>query len=158
MRRIIEILPGVILLALAAAFLSAAIFKFFSKPQARKLIGFFVVTFFAAAYIFMACNILFSITRFGIYKDTSPFSGNYVPFKTIIEYIERGSFGMFVTQVAGNVLVTLPLPFVVWFYSRRRSMKRVTIVSLLITAVIEPVQILLNVLIGGPTNIIDVDE
>ena len=158
MRRIIEVLPGALLLALLTASIAAAVFKFTRKPQTKKLIAFFAATFLASAYVFIACNILLSITKFGMYKDVSPFSGNYTPFRTIMEYINRGHIGLFFSQVAGNILVTLPFPFVVWFCSRKRNMKRVCLISLIITAVIEPVQILLNVFIGGPTNIIDIDD
>jgi glycopeptide antibiotics resistance protein len=75
-----------------------------------------------------------------------------------MEYINNGHIGVFIMQVAGNILVTLPLPFVVWFCSRGRKMKKVCAVSLIVTAAIEPVQLLINLFLGGPSNIIDVDD
>jgi glycopeptide antibiotics resistance protein len=103
-------------------------------------------------------RILFNITKFGIYGDSEPWHGNYIPFATIWEYISQGNILIFLMQVAGNVLVTSPLPLVVWFYSPKRIMKRVCAASLIITALIEPVQLLINFVHGGPSNIIDVDD
>jgi len=155
---LIENIPWAILFAFIFAVVAAVIFKIAAKPSKRKLIIFIIASFLAALYVCIACSVLFSVTKFGIYGDVEPYSGNYIPFKTIMEFAGSGSFGLFVTQIAGNILVIIPLPFVVWLYSRKRAMKRVCLVSLIITTAIEPMQLLLNILIGGPTNIIDIDD
>jgi glycopeptide antibiotics resistance protein len=157
-RYIVDYLPGTALCAFVTAAAASAAFMLARKPPAKKLAFFFAATFFSAVYVFAACRILFNVTRYGIYGNTSPYYGNYVPFKTITDYIRRGHIGIFVIQIVGNIFVTLPLPFVVWAYSRRRNMKRVCLVSLLLTAAIEPVQLLINLFLGGPSNIIDVDD
>jgi glycopeptide antibiotics resistance protein len=128
------------------------------KPAIRRLAAFFVTTFWAAAYVVVAGRILFNVTEYGIYGDSSPYHGNYVPFKTIMEYVRMGHIGILFTQIIGNILVTLPLPFVVWFYSGQRKIKQVCVLSLIATAAIEPAQLLINVFLGGPSNIIDVDD
>lgn len=158
MQIVLDVLPINGLLAFIIAIAAMVVFMLTRKPPMKKLLACFAATFLAAVYIFMACSILFSTTRFGIYGDPSPFSGNYVPFKTISAYANRGNFIIFTKQVIGNILITLPFPFVVWFYSRKRKMKRIGWVSLIITATIEPLQILINLFLGGPSNIIDVDD
>lgn len=153
-----EYFPRNVLIAFIFTIVAAAVFMFTRKPSIKKLVTFFAAAFLAALYVCMACNILFSVTRFGIYGDTRPYSGNYVPFRTIMAYAKRGNILLFVTQIIGNILVILPLPLVVWFCSRKRNMKRVCLVSLIITAAIEPLQLLINIYLGGPTNIIDIDD
>lgn len=161
MRILMEILPINVLLAFIVAVAAVAVFKFLRKPSDKKLIFFFIKTFFAAVYVFMACRILFNITKFGIYGNPSPYYGNYIPFKTITEYVKdlkTGHFFIFITQVAGNILITVPLPFVVRFCLRKRKMSRICTVSLILTAAIEPLQLLINIFLGGPSNIIDIDD
>jgi glycopeptide antibiotics resistance protein len=158
MRLLIEYLPGVLLLSLIAAAVSSIVFKFVRKPGAKRLPAIFAKAFVSAFYVFAACRVLFNTTKYGIYGDRDPWHGNYTPFRTILEYVNRGHFGILLTQVAGNVLVTLPLPFVVWFCQPKRKMRRVCAVSIIITALIEPVQLLINIVLGGPSNIIDIDD
>jgi glycopeptide antibiotics resistance protein len=158
MRQIIEYMPGALLLALMAAVIAAAAHRLVRRTGVRRLAAFSVVTFISAAYILMAYRILFSVTKFGIYGNPEPWYGNYIPFATIWEYIDEGNPWLFLMQVAGNVLITLPLPLVLRFYLPRLRMKRVGAVSLIITALIEPVQLLINMVLGGPSNIIDVDD
>ena len=158
MRQIIEYLPSVLLLALIATVAAAIVKKLIHKPKLTQLLRFSIVTFLSAAYVFMACRILFNVTKFGIYGDIEPWHGNYIPFATIWEYISRGHIAMFLLQVAGNLLVTFPLPLVVWHYIPKQSIKSVCFISLIITALIEPVQLLINMILGGPSNIIDVDD
>jgi glycopeptide antibiotics resistance protein len=158
MRQVIEYMPGTLLLALIVMAVAAAALWFTKKPDVKRLAAVCSVTFLAAVYILFACRILFNTTKFGIYGNSEPWHGNYIPFNTIWAYIRKGNIWICLMQIAGNVLVTLPLPLVIWFCSPKRSMKRVCAVSLIITALIEPVQLLINLILGGPSNIIDVDD
>lgn len=161
MRILVEILPINALLAFIVAVAAVVVFKFLHKPSDKKLIVFFIKTFFAAVYVFMACRILFNVTKFGIYGNPSPYYGNYIPFKTITEYVKdlkTGHFFIFITQIVGNILITVPLPFVVQFCSRKRKMSRICTVSLILTTAIEPLQLLINIFLRGPSNIIDIDD
>jgi hypothetical protein len=75
-----------------------------------------------------------------------------------MEYVRMGHIGVFFTPIVGNILATSPLPFVAWFYSGQRKIKQVCVLSLIATAVIEPAQLLINVFLGGPSNIVDADD
>ncbi|MCL1879978.1 MAG: VanZ family protein [Actinomycetia bacterium] len=158
MRIVVEFLPAGALLSLVVAVLVTIAYAFINRPKMRKLVVFLIVTFLSAFYVIVACHVLFDITKQGIYAGTSPYYGNYTPLKTIMLFARNIHSTLFLTQIAGNILITMPLPFVLWFYSQRRLMGRVCLVSLMITAAIEPLQLLINIYLGGPANIIDVDD
>jgi len=157
LRILFHFFPAALLPAVVAASIAAAIYFRKRKPPLIKGLLFLFLVFIAVLYLLTACLILFKFNADIVNGAVSPFHGNYIPFKTISAMLHPWG-GNTTVQLIGNILVTLPLPFVVWLFSKKRSVKAVCIASLVITALIEPIQLLINLILSSSSNIIDIDD
>jgi glycopeptide antibiotics resistance protein len=116
----------------------------------------FAVRFFGLFYALTAIVVVFKLEIIGNAKTEalSPFGGNIVPFRTIIQYIgERNS-----VQLIGNIVALLPLPILLHLNFPQMSFKKCCIIALCTTALVEPVQLLINTAFNARANIIDIDD
>ena len=79
---------------------------------------------------------------------------NLVPFRTIANYLSTRN----VVQLLGNVLVLLPFPILLRLNFPALKSTVFRIILLFVTIMIEPAQLLINVLLHSPFNAIDIDD
>ncbi|KZZ82673.1 VanZ family protein [Bacillus sp. SJS] len=87
---------------------------------------------------------------------------NFIPFKTIIEYIRSALNSsiptkVVITNLIGNILLTLPLGFLLPLYSKKINWKKIFFISLLLPIAIEVGQFFLFYLKLGSRGI-DIDD
>lgn len=87
---------------------------------------------------------------------------NIIPFKTIISYFldywgGNLSFFIMVSNLLGNVLLTLPLGFFIYIKNKNLSFKQILLISFFTPLIIELVQLSLHFLQLG-TRIVDIDD
>ena len=84
-----------------------------------------------------------------------PFAAvNLVPFKTIAEYIENRNR----VQIFGNMLVLFPFPALLYFNFPKMNNRNYLVTVLCVTVLIEPIQLLINVIANISANVIDIDD
>ncbi|MDR1821579.1 MAG: VanZ family protein [Oscillospiraceae bacterium] len=154
MRILLAYAPWFLLCAFVSALAATAVFVLRRRPAAGRAVLFFLCAAISVLYAVAACFLLFSKRPPAAAQEAGPFYGNFVPLKTILESAASGRH----MQNIGNVAIFIPLPFVVYFALSRHGFKRAAVVSLAITLIIEPVQLLINLLPGATRNIIDIDD
>jgi glycopeptide antibiotics resistance protein len=116
----------------------------------------FAARFLGLWYAFVAACLLFKLETIGFAARglTNPFAGNYVPFETITLYVAARD----AVQLLGNAGVFFPLPILLYLNFPKTRYRRLLCVTLIASAAVEPVQILVNVVANANVNIIDVDD
>jgi D-alanyl-D-alanine carboxypeptidase len=148
----------------AAALVSAAIITALScragRISSQKALFVFFARFFGIWYATTAICLLFKAETIGIaLSDRQPydygrFAWNAVPFATITEYIGERNW----VQITGNLIVFAPLPALLYANFPRVKRRGRALLSFLITALAEPVQLLMNIIVNMPYNVIDIDD
>ncbi len=90
------------------------------------------------------------------------YQNNFIPFHSIIEYIKSGlEFGSYMTigkQVAGNIIMFIPLGIYLPFVRKNITIRKVLLVGVLASLAIETLQFTLNKIIGIGYRAADVDD
>ncbi|WML28880.1 VanZ family protein [Neobacillus sp. OS1-32] len=89
-------------------------------------------------------------------------SVNFLPFKTIYEYINNAihskiSLNIAISNILGNILLTFPIGFLIPLFSVKVNWKKILLISFLIPFIIELGQVLLFFMKLGSRGI-DVDD
>jgi glycopeptide antibiotics resistance protein len=84
---------------------------------------------------------------------------NYIPFATIVDAWQYGYFPLFLKQIGGNILLTVPFGFLLPLIWRKNdSFRHMFLCGLLFTIGVESVQFLISALYGYTYKITDVDD
>lgn len=130
----------------------------------RKLkLGAIKFVIYAAGLLYLlllAQSTLFPIITGDFYPDlafsqTEIRNLQLVPFSTITMMIENNNW---MTQVAGNVLLLLPVPFFLGFMHKRLIGLPLLFVSSLFSVGIEAAQLLENIICQYPGRAVDIDD
>jgi glycopeptide antibiotics resistance protein len=143
----------IILLACTIATVASVFYFILRKPNVKKIAQFFLIVMMDAFYIITVAPAFFKLSR-TVDGDVSPFHGNYIPFKTITEYIMTGNK----VQIFGNILITVPILFLIALSFRKLTFKKSFLISLIVTLSIEPIQLIINLVLNSSANIIDIDD
>jgi glycopeptide antibiotics resistance protein len=81
-------------------------------------------------------------------------SANFTPLREISRLLRDGNYA----PLIGNILVTVPLPWLLYWDFRRLGAKKAGALAMLLTLLIEPFQALIDLLYRFPANVIDVDD
>ncbi|GHU87462.1 hypothetical protein FACS1894202_01790 [Clostridia bacterium] len=155
--RITDIIPlGAV--ALVAAVVLTVIPCVRQKRTFGQTIWLFTVRFAGLWYALAAVTLLFKLVtiRFAL-NDVSGLGSmgvNLKPFATIIEYANAHN----TIQIAGNLGVLFPLPILLGLNFPKMSVRKIFVISAIVTVLIEPLQLLVNVIIRSPYNSIDIDD
>nr|WP_303046191.1 VanZ family protein [Virgibacillus dokdonensis] len=87
---------------------------------------------------------------------------NLIPFKTIFQYFVEVSTGTLAfstafINIAGNILLTVPIGFLIYIIYRRVSFNKLLLIALMFPLVIETGQLVLH-LVDISTRTIDIDD
>ncbi|GHU94663.1 hypothetical protein FACS1894208_06140 [Clostridia bacterium] len=155
--RISDIIPlGAV--ALVAAVILTVIAYVRHKRTFGEVVWLFSVRFAGLWYAFAAVTLLFKLVtiRFAL-NDVSGLGSmgvNLKPFATIIEYANARN----TIQIAGNLGVLFPLPILLGLNFTKMSFRKIAAISAIVTVLIEPLQLLVNVIIRSTYNSIDIDD
>lgn len=61
-------------------------------------------------------------------------------------------------QIFGNILITVPILFLIALSFRKLTFKKTFLISLIVTLSIEPIQLIINLVLNLSANIIDIDD
>jgi glycopeptide antibiotics resistance protein len=120
----------------------------------------FTARFFGLWYAFAVVALLFKVAVFlktiaVMGGQGGPFAAvNIVPFKTIAEYAAAGN----TLQIAGNLMVFFPLPALLRCNFPKMQTRDYFLTVFGAVVLIEPLQTLINVIVNGPANVIDIDD
>ncbi|MDR0838755.1 MAG: VanZ family protein [Oscillospiraceae bacterium] len=139
--------------ALIAALLSAIIHRKSGRAYALRV---FFARFLGLWYALVALVVLFKLETIGLSLKwpSSLFTGNYVPLKTITQYLRQRNL----VQLGGNLAVMFPLPILLYLNFPQAGYKNCLWLSLLVTALVEPLQLFINLALNIRTNIVDIDD
>ena len=122
------------------------------RPQVFPLL---LVRFFGLFWVMAAAFLLFKIRMISLHELGNPLDAmNFVPFRTIANYLRTRN----VLQLLGNSLVLLPFPILLRLNFPTLKSKVFRMILLFVTILIEPAQLLTNVLLHSPFNAIDIDD
>ncbi|MDR0570049.1 MAG: VanZ family protein [Clostridiales Family XIII bacterium] len=153
--RITDIMPlGAV--SLVAAMLTVAARKGRGNAPASTAY-FFAARFFGLWYLLTAATLLFKLATIGFVVGgvASPLlRANFVPFKMIALYVKRRN----AVQFWGNVVALFPFPILLYLNSPETRFRKNVLISIIVTVCIEPLQLLMNVILRAPYNVIDIDD
>jgi glycopeptide antibiotics resistance protein len=155
--RITDIIPlGVVAFVLAVALTVISCVR--QKCQFGQTLCLFALRFAGLWYALAAVTLLFKLGTIGFVPngsgDLAFMRVNLKPFVTIIEYVNARN----TIQIAGNLGVLFPLPILLRLNFAKISFRKITLISAIVTLLIEPLQLLVNVIIRSPYNSIDIDD
>lgn len=116
--------------------------------------------FLLAVYTVFAVGMFF----FPILYDTSMFkaaapSVNLIPLHSILEYFQHFSTETAVKQVVGNVMVFLPIGFLIpILFAKFRHFAKLVLLSFLLSVSIEMIQYLISAATHTPNRAADIDD
>lgn len=117
----------------------------------------FVVRVMGLCWVMFAIAVLFKVRTIWVPKPAgNPFATlNLVPFKTIVAAITTQHW---MQQVVGNMALFVPFPALLW--ANFPTLKRQTLwwIVIGVTVLVEPMQLMLNVLVHRPFNVVDIDD
>ena len=120
-----------------------------------RILSLLLLRFFGLFWITTAAFLLFKIRILFLHELGNPLDAmNLVPFRTIANYLRTRN----VVQLLGNSLVLLPFPILLRLNFPTLKSKVFRMILLFVTFLIEPVQLLINVLLHSPFNAIDIDD
>lgn len=150
--------PTVIIIV---GFLCFLVFAFFKK---RLMTSKFLFWMLFGVYIATLVNLTFfpfpyqkMLIELSI-EDHLGSSHNFIPFTSLMDGITTGYFIVPLTQLVKNVLLFIPLGFIVPILFNRATMRKVFILGFFISLFIESLQFLLGLLIGFNYRSFDVDD
>lgn len=115
----------------------------------------FAARFLGLWWAMTAIALLFKTRTFFLNNPGSPFAHvNLLPFKTITAYLGSQNW----LQLLGNAFILLPFPVLLAVNFPRMKTHTYYWVVFGVTALIEPVQLLVNLFAGSPVNAIDIDD
>lgn len=128
-----------------------------SVPPRRRLLD---LGFIAYAYLLAA--LLYFLLRIALSPAAGhPLAADWIPFRSILAYAHAatasGAWKPFLVNVVGNVAVFVPLAFFLAPYRAGRPRSAFVWVAAA-SLLAEPVQALLQLLGGGGTRVVDVDD
>lgn len=146
----LAILLGVILL------IAYIIYAIILKRSIKRII---VNCIFIAYLIGVAIVTLFSI----VYDDPVEYTDiitwyNFIPFKTISSAFHNGITATAVTQIIGNIIMSVPFGVIVLMLFNIPQWWKKLLIALSFTASIELIQMLIGMAIGNMYRNIDIDD
>ena len=143
-----------VLVGIIFTLITALIYFLLHKKNDFKL---YTAVFIFAVYIFMVYVVLFKpyvISGKGMNYEGIVYY-NFEVFKTISGYIENQNY----VPLIGGVLVTLPLfPVFYSVFYKIISVKKCAVFSLIFVILIEPLQLIINILTAFPNKAVDIDD
>jgi glycopeptide antibiotics resistance protein len=155
--RIIDIIPlGAVALGLAVVLTIIACVR--QRRTIGQALWLFAARFFGLWYSLASLTLLFKLVtiRFALNDATALdlMGVNLKPFATITKYVGERN----VVQILGNAAVLFPLPILIRLNFTKVSFRKTAAISAVMTVLIEPLQLLVNVIIRSPYNSIDIDD
>lgn len=77
-----------------------------------------------------------------------------VPFKSISGFISNGIY----MQILAGIIVTVPIAPLLYLNFKKVSIHKLSLITLVIVLLIEPVQLIINIITNYPNRIIDIDD
>jgi glycopeptide antibiotics resistance protein len=144
------------LTALIAAGLLLGLFQRDSlRADPQKAMRLFLGYFLGIWWALLAIAVLFKLRTFLLTEQGDPFANiNLVPFTTIAPYLAQGDL----IQLVGNIFILFPLPLFLYFNFPHMKNRTLLLSVLCVTVLIEPVQLLINIITNAPANVIDIDD
>lgn len=87
-----------------------------------------------------------------------PIYNNYVPFKTIFNIFQDGNLHNIILQIIGNIILLLPIGFLMPIISKRNNFLNIIFKGLLCSILIESLQGIISLAIGVTYRTIDIDD
>lgn len=141
------ILMACLLLGLASIFLNVN-----KKREYATLDYIFIFTFIL--YSLLLVSILFypSVKYSNEHIDINYFQ--VIPFKSITDFIINKNY----IQILGGFMITAPMIPLLLLNLRKLSLKTASVIALVIVLLIEPLQLMINIITNYPNKIIDIDD
>ncbi len=118
--------------------------------------------------IYFYCLLVFSLTILPIYiqkeaiehyREVVGFSSNFIPFRSISQILLKISNYSAFKQLAGNIILFIPLSFILPLYTKRfRKFGKVLLSGFLISLGIETLQFIISFFYGFSYRTTDVDD
>lgn len=136
------------------------------KGKQIKATRYFII-FILGVYILLLIGVTLFPMRLGINMGNSYLAVNYIPFKSTIDDIAtigKGSFSvgfdikLLMRNIGGNILLLLPIGIlfpVLW--DKFRNLKSTIVAGIIISIVIESIQLIQNILMLG-IRVVDIDD
>ncbi|MDR0917437.1 MAG: VanZ family protein [Oscillospiraceae bacterium] len=142
--------------AIVAAAILTVIACIRQKRTLTQAIYVFAVRFFGLWYALIAVTLLFKLftVRFAVSGEENPLRANFVPFRTIMQYVKQRN----TVQIFGNIAALFPLPIMLHLNFPRTPFRKCAVIAAVVTILIEPLQLLVNIAIRAPFNVVDIDD
>lgn len=138
------------------AFVPLFIIAYKCKWNSVKKLGIVLL----AMYTAFAVGVLFfpiEVIHFGTNQNYLPI--NYVPFKSIYQVIRNMSFGTCLKEIFGNIIIFIPLGFLIPIvFEKFRNKKRLFLFVLVASCSVEIMQGLIDIITKIPNRIVDIDD
>ncbi|GAB2022980.1 hypothetical protein RyT2_20540 [Pseudolactococcus yaeyamensis] len=138
--------------ALIAGLIMFFYLLFFKNKRQFWKIGF--VSWFDLFYLTNFLLIVFKVNQKKAETAFDLSQIQLIPFKTIIPYLREGN----VVQILGNIMIWIPLSFVIFWTFPKLAQKTKIILSIFLGLMVEPLQLILNLWTQSTWHIIDVDD
>ncbi|GHU35591.1 antibiotic resistance protein VanZ [Clostridia bacterium] len=150
--------------AFAAAVILTVIAYVRKKRSLTRTVWLSAVRFFGIWYALTAVFLLFKIATIkfvlsGI-NDASLTGDNWNLFVNLTPFVTIKQFAseMNVVQIFGNLAALLPLPILLRLNFPKMSFRKNTVISAIVTVLIEPMQLVVDLMLRYPYNSIDIDD
>lgn len=97
--------------------------------------------------------ILFSLLFTASFTYSTTITYQLIPFKSIIEYINKGSLKIF-----EYIIISIPIPILLCLNFKTLNNKKCLLYSFFIVLLFEPIQLLLNIMSRRNYRIINIDD
>lgn len=141
--------------ALIACLLSGLVFIFLRANKKYKgTVSKYPYIFMLVFYGLLLISILFypSVTHPDEYIDVNYFQ--LIPFKSIVNFVVNRNY----IQILGGIIITIPIVPLTLLNFKGLSLKTTSLITSAIVLLIEPLQLLINILTKYPNKIIDIDD
>ncbi|MDR1135984.1 MAG: VanZ family protein [Clostridiales Family XIII bacterium] len=158
---ITELIPAGIMAFFAASLLTVIFHRKDFRTDGMRVFRLFVVRFLGLWYAFAAIALLFKVRillLMGPIKNFNPFEGiNLIPFETITKFIGKRNKFQWI-QIWGNLFLLFPLPILLRLNFPKMKNRNFLLILIGVTVLIEPAQLLTNIITRVPVNVIDIDD
>lgn len=136
--------------------LAIIIFYIVKKIKKETNISYLFILFFSISYFLFLFFILFDARNTnGNGLDFGNFSYfQLLPFKSILSFIKNNNL----MQIYGNIIIFLPFSILIYLLFRNLCKFRVIFISLLFVLLVEPIQLVINLITNYPNHVIDIDD
>ncbi len=91
-------------------------------------------------------------------EDHLGYNHNFIPFKSIVDTINYGSISIFLKQIAGNVLLFIPLGFAFPILFFKLTNRKTILIGFTLSLAIELIQVTSGLFLGYSYRSYDIDD